>query len=243
MAAPACAPLRLLCVHGYRQNGAMFREKTGALRKILKKQVELVYVSAPHQVQHRGTGESPAAAHEQGHGESAGDEEDPRGWWFSDIQAQSFDARQECEVSLGLEESVEVVREAVRTLGPFDGILGFSQGAALVAMLCALQEQQVEPDFKFHFAILVAGFQSACSQHAKFYTCGPLTIPSLHVFGQTDRVIPEAMSRELLPRFRSPQVLTHPGGHFVPATSAYRQVYQEFLQKFQAKGEPMPRTA
>ncbi len=43
-------PLRILCIHGYRQNGSSFREKTGALRKILKKQVELVYISAPQQV-------------------------------------------------------------------------------------------------------------------------------------------------------------------------------------------------
>ncbi len=45
------APLRILCVHGYRQNGSSFREKTGALRKLLKKQVELVYMTAPHSVQ------------------------------------------------------------------------------------------------------------------------------------------------------------------------------------------------
>lgn len=45
------APLRVLCIHGYRQNGSSFREKTGALRKLLKKQVELVYLSAPHSVQ------------------------------------------------------------------------------------------------------------------------------------------------------------------------------------------------
>ncbi len=49
MSKPA-VPLRILCIHGYRQNGSSFREKTGALRKILKKQVELVYISASHQV-------------------------------------------------------------------------------------------------------------------------------------------------------------------------------------------------
>lgn len=42
------APLRVLCVHGYRQSGASFREKTGALRKLLKTKVHLVYVDAPH---------------------------------------------------------------------------------------------------------------------------------------------------------------------------------------------------
>jgi hypothetical protein len=41
--------LRILCLHGYRQNGNMFREKTGSLRKLLKKYVvEFVYIDAPH---------------------------------------------------------------------------------------------------------------------------------------------------------------------------------------------------
>ncbi|XP_068457179.1 esterase OVCA2 [Clinocottus analis] len=216
------APLRVLCIHGYRQNGSSFREKTGALRKLLKKHVELVYLSAPHSV--------PPASSEAL--ESSGGDEDSRGWWFSDVQALSFSAQQQCEESLGLDDSVTAVREAVKNQGPFDGILGFSQGAAFVAMLCCLQEQKLEPEFNFRFSILVAGFRSACEEHKKFYN-PPLQIPSLHVFGLEDRVIPDNMSRELLPSFHDPQVLTHPGGHFIPAASAHRQAYQDFLKRFQ----------
>ncbi|XP_026227893.1 esterase OVCA2 [Anabas testudineus] len=224
------APLRVLCVHGYRQNSGSFREKTGALRKLLKKQAELVYLSAPHSVKHTCTEETPDK--ENGPGPGPGGDEDPRGWWFSDIQARSFSAQQHCEESLGLIESVTAVREAVKVQGPFDGIMGFSQGAAFVAMLCSLQEQKLEPDFSFRFAIVVAGFRSACTEHQKFYDA-PLQIPSLHVFGLEDRVIPDNMSRELLPSFKDPQVLTHAGGHFVPAASAHRQTYQDFLKRFQ----------
>ncbi|XP_013985108.1 esterase OVCA2 isoform X1 [Salmo salar] len=222
------APLRILCIHGYRQNSGSFREKTGALRKLLKKYVELVYMSAPHRVPQ--TGDAQGKENEVG----PGSDEAPRGWWFSDTQARSFDAGQQCQASLGLEESVEAVRTAVKDLGPFDGVLGFSQGAALVAVLCSIQEQNLEPQFQFRFAILVAGFRSACSEHQRFYG-GPasLAIPSLHIFGQEDQVIPDRMSRELLPLFQEPLVLTHPGGHFVPAASAHRQTYQEFLKRFQ----------
>ncbi|XP_040005698.1 esterase OVCA2 [Xiphias gladius] len=225
------APLRVLCIHGYRQNGNSFREKTGALRKLLKKQVELVYLSAPHSVPAARREEVPEKENGSGSGPGPGADEDPRGWWFSDVQARSFSAQQQCEESLGLDESVTAVREAVKVQGPFDGILGFSQGAAFVAMLCSLQEQKLEPEFSFRFAILVAGFRSACKEHQKFYNT-PLRIPSLHVFGLEDRVIPDVMSRELLPSFQEPQVLTHPGGHFVPAASAHRQTYQDFLKRF-----------
>lgn len=160
-------------------------------------------------------------------------EDDPRGWWFSDTEAKSFNAQQLCDKSLGLDESVTVVREAVKASGPFDGILGFSQGAAFVAMLCSLQEKKQEPDFSFRFAILVAGFRSACTEHEVFYDA-TLQMPSLHVFGLEDRVIPDHMSRELLPSFQGPTVLTHPGGHFIPAQAAHRPTYQNFLKQFQS---------
>lgn len=218
------APLRVLCIHGYRQNSGSFREKTGALRKLLKKSVELVFVDAPLTVQ------SPDTDKEASSGPVV--EADGRGWWFSDVAARSFSAQQQCEVSLGLDQSVTAVRDAIRTQGPFDGILGFSQGAAFVAMLCSLQEQNLEPEFNFRFAVLVAGFRSACSEHESFYK-STLQIPSLHVFGQEDRVIPDHMSKDLLPVFNDPQILTHSGGHFVPAASAHRQSYQDFLKTFQ----------
>ncbi|XP_027887879.1 esterase OVCA2 [Xiphophorus couchianus] len=224
------APLRVLCIHGYRQNGSSFREKTGALRKLLKKQLELVYITAPLTVRTAATEE--VSNVENNSVPTAGGDEEPRGWWFSDIQARSFSAQQQCEKSSGLDDSISAVREAVKTQGPFDGVLGFSQGAAFVAMLCSLQEQKLELEFNFRFAILVAGFRSACEEHQKFYEV-PLQIPSLHVFGLEDRVIPDSMSRDLLPCFQDPQVLIHPGGHFVPAAAAHRQMYQDFLKRFQ----------
>ena len=40
--------LKILCIHGYRQNEKMFREKTGAFRKIVGKYADLVFITAPH---------------------------------------------------------------------------------------------------------------------------------------------------------------------------------------------------
>ena len=44
----------------------------------------------------------------------------------------------------------------------------------------------------FKFAILVAGFKSRSSGHSVYYNA-PITCPTLHVFGDTDRVIPKGM--------------------------------------------------
>lgn len=41
---------------------------------------------------------------------------------------------------------------------------------------------------KFDFAIFVSGFKSRQKEHAKFYDI-TIEIPTLHVFGETDKVI------------------------------------------------------
>ncbi|XP_069767900.1 esterase OVCA2 [Narcine bancroftii] len=217
--------LRIVCVHGYRQNERSFRERTGSLRKLLRKRAELFYVSAPLRVPPQ-----PLAA--AGDGAQAVDSEgDSRGWWFSNPEEESFNALDHVESCRGLEESLETIAKAMIELGPFDGIMGFSQGAALVSMICALR-QQGDPRFQFNFAILVAGFRSRCRLHGHFYE-EPIALPSLHVFGETDRVIPGELSQQLSTSFVNPVVLTHPGGHFVPASAPQKQVYFEFLEKFQ----------
>lgn len=40
--------IRILCLHGYRQNAESFRSKTGSFRKFVNKYAEFVFISAPH---------------------------------------------------------------------------------------------------------------------------------------------------------------------------------------------------
>ncbi|XP_075706919.1 esterase OVCA2 isoform X2 [Rhinoderma darwinii] len=207
--------LRILALHGYWQNEHSFWERTGSLRKNLKNRAEIVMISAPLTI--------PELA-------ADGQREDPRGWWFSDPEKSTFNAMDETKLCAGLEESLDTVAKAFSELGPFNGILGFSQGAAFVAMLCALK-QGGDPRFQFDFAILVAGFKSRASEHAHFYK-GPITVPSLHVFGETDRVIPGEMSQDLATHFVNPVLLTHPGGHYIPVCAAQKKVYFPFLDSF-----------
>lgn len=203
--------LKVLCLHGYRQNGQTFRERTGSLRKILKKHAELVYITAPNKVEPLEEDKSA----------------DQRGWWFS-TKDDTFSATEKSDVNPGYEESLDVIAEAVKEQGPFDGLLAFSQGAAMAAIICALQEQGDER-FPFSFVIIIAGFCSRSSGHLPLYQ-QPITIPSLHVFGDTDRVIPKDMSEELLACFKDAHTIQHPGGHFVPASGPQKKLYIEFLE-------------
>eukprot|EP00105_Crassostrea_gigas_P032548 XP_011455589.1 PREDICTED: esterase OVCA2 [Crassostrea gigas] len=213
--------LKILCIHGYRQNDQSFRERTGALRKVLKKYADLVFISAPNQV-------PPLEGAEEENG--ATNNADQRGWWFS-APDDSYMAQDYTECCKGYEESVEVIKKALIEQGPFDGVLAFSQGATMVSLICGLKEQEPDGPYQFDFVILVAGFKSRQKQHDSLYL-KPITTPSLHVFGDTDKVIPKEMSEDLLQYFVEPQVLEHAGGHFIPVSGPQKKAYIEFLQPF-----------
>ncbi|XP_028615256.1 esterase OVCA2 isoform X3 [Grammomys surdaster] len=219
--------LRVLCLAGFRQSERGFREKTGALRKALRGRAELVCLSGPHPV--------PEAAAPEGPGPDSGPsspEEQPRGWWFSEEEAAVFSALEEPTVCRGLEEALETVAQALDTLGPFDGLLGFSQGAALAAFVCALG-QAGDPRFPLpRFIILVSGFCPRGLGFKEPILQSPMSLPSLHVFGDTDRVIPSQESLQLASRFLDAVTLTHSGGHFIPAAASHRQAYLKFLDQF-----------
>ncbi|XP_071111444.1 esterase OVCA2-like [Haliotis cracherodii] len=220
MASSKSDVLRILCLHGYRQNGQTFRERTGAFRKITKKHAELVFITAPNIVPSGKGSEDEESSHS-----------DERGWWFSH-EDDSYSAQDVSECCKGCDESVEMVKRSILEQGPFDGILGFSQGACMLSLICCLRER--DPDlFKFNFAIFIAGFKSRCIPHESFYET-LVTIPTLHVFGDTDKVIPKEMSEALLPCYKEPVILQHPGGHFIPASSQQKQVYLQFLDKMAA---------
>jgi hypothetical protein len=109
----------------------------------------------------------------------------------------------------------------------FDGVFGFSQGAALTSLLVGMRapDGQVseQKPLTFDFAIMVGGFRSDSPLHAELYaSTDSFELPSLHVIGRTDTIVPSADSRILAAQFTSPIVLEHPGGHVIPDMSTIR---------------------
>ncbi|KAH9279845.1 Ovarian cancer-associated -like protein [Echinococcus granulosus] len=208
--------LRILCIHGYRQTGNTFREKSGYFRKILKGSCEFVFIDSPLKIP------SPADTVDQGFG-----------WWFSQSD-DSFDPAEHTDFLRGFDESVEVVKNALKEQGPFDGIFAFSQGAAFVTLLQLLMEQHPQEwnAPTVNFAILVAPFRSRSSLHAPLYK-GLIKMPTLLVYGRDDKVIPAEMTEELLPLYTAPQTtFVHPGGHMIPTTAAAKEAFRTFIGQF-----------
>ena len=211
--------LKILCLHGYRQNEHIFREKTGALRKLLKGKGDFVFVSAPHVIPEEDNLKRSLEQRE-------------RGWWFSRTN-NSYNALDETDISTGYEESVSFVLEMLERDGPFDGILGFSQGASFLSLLIHLQ--QTKPQLfelkNFKFAIFVSGFKSSITTHQHCYSI-PLELPSFHIMGSGDQVIPPVSSEHLSQHFTSPTLYQHAGGHYVPANPELRDKLRTFLSQF-----------
>ena len=120
--------------------------------------------------------------------------------------------------------------------GPrFDGVFGFSQGAALVGLLPGLRAPDGRPTdstpLAFDFAIAVGGFRSYAPEHEPLFAArAGYELPSLHIMGTSDPIVSAADSRVLAEQFPSPVVLEHADGHVIPGLPSIRAKVVEFLQ-------------
>ncbi len=211
--------VKVLCLHGYRQNEKVFRERSGGFRKLVKKYMEFTFVTAPHDIPEESNLARPS-------------EEREKGWWFSK-PGRSYNAMDETDICTGYQESLEVVKDKFVTEGPFDGVMGFSQGAAFVSLLCMLRSDPTA-GINFKFAIMIAGFKSLVSPHTSMYS-NPCECPSFHSIGATDGVIPTHSSEALLTTFTNGVAYRHDGGHYIPSSPQLRTAILEFLAPFIAE--------
>lgn len=212
--------LKILALHGYRQSGPVFKSKTGSFRKMVQKYADITYITGPHKV-----------VNEVGILEdSESVETDQYSWWFNrnDI---TFKGDRVGGPAIGFGKSLKLIQETYEELGPFDGILGFSQGACFAGLILQLQHRSfLKTDFKF--GIMVAGFCSGSLPHHGYYSDSILSIPSMHIYGSSDEIIPQKMSEKLSNYFvRDRRIdILHSGGHFFPASSQQKQHYIDFLR-------------
>ncbi|KAI0034841.1 FSH1-domain-containing protein [Vararia minispora EC-137] len=230
--AQAVTPKRVLVLHGYTQNASIFGKRIGALRKTLGKSVELVFVDAPVILRPADLVETFGSTADLGAAEATPDADDPaltpRAWWKTDASRTRTG---------GLLESVEVLRDILKA-GRFDGVFGFSQGAAMAAILAALLERPhlfppflidgAAPHPPFTFCIAASGFKPAGEFAARVFEGGYET-PTLHVIGRNDVIVIEERSRSLVDVSKNARVEMHDGGHFVPSKANWRNFFKLYL--------------
>jgi len=226
------SPPKVLMLHGYGQNANIFSKRVAALRKSFGKDIELVFVDAPHVLEPVDLTGHGTHLDAFGAPEASVASEDPtlkpRGWWLTDPTRTRTD---------GLEESLAHLRDILRTQR-FEGVFGFSQGAAMAALLAALLERpHLHPSFlvdgepphpRLKFCVAVSGFKVAGPFSAAIFSEG-YTTPTLHVLGKNDILVVEERSRVLINVSMGKRVEEHDGGHFVPSKASWRTFLKAYM--------------
>lgn len=207
--------LKILCLHSFRTSGDVFRAQMAMAgwRTAYDETCEFVCVDAPA----RASGTVPADVVA-----FFGESEERFEWWNA-TRVDGCDAPS----YVGLEASLRAVEEACARDGPFDGILGFSQGATLAAIALATPATAR----RFAFGILISGMKSRAME-TDTLDYGAVTVPTLHVIGTNDRLVPVRMSEGLFDAMTASARTraTHPGGHVVPkGNDAGEPILEEFL--------------
>ncbi|KAL2365389.1 hypothetical protein RJZ56_001633 [Blastomyces dermatitidis] len=140
------APLKVLMLHGYTQSGPLFRAKTRALEKHLKKSFPLhaITLSYPTGPLHLSPSDIPDFQPSSTASTEANDADQPEcyAWWRRSSTANPPEY-------VGLDEGFEAVARVLAEEGPFDGVFGFSQGAAFAAIVASLLEPERKASFKY----------------------------------------------------------------------------------------------
>ena len=135
-------------------------------------------------------------------------------WWTLPPGVRSFEA----ESFEGIDESMKVLELCWKENGPFDCLLGHSQGAMLTAVLVAkAMEVESKSLLKPKCAIISgAAWPNPYGDLITAVASKGSSIPTLHCWGIEDTVNPPEMAQKLKCCFAASKELEHDGGHIVP---------------------------
>ena len=184
---PGPAKLRVLCMHGFAQDGTVFRGKCGALRKSLKASCEFYFLDAPHDVKGAFQNDQDALKGCDGTDQArnlawftsrentlCGATKSSDQGWTRPAMSKTYD---------GFDLTVEKIRSAIESDGPFEGVIGFSQGStAAVAALASIEELRASAKF----VLLIAGFGASRCVNGRANR-GRVALSLCHRFTSTER--------------------------------------------------------
>ncbi|KAM7253026.1 hypothetical protein ACFE04_025644 [Oxalis oulophora] len=185
---------RFLCLHGFRTSGEILKNQvTTKWPPSLLQNIDLVFPDAPFPA----FGKSDVRA------------------IYNPPYYEWFQFNQDFTEYSNLDKCFTYIEDYMVRLGPFDGLLGFSQGAILSAALPGLQAQgkALTKVPKIKCLIIVGGAKFKSRDLAQAYSSS-IEIPSLHFLGETDLL--KADGLELLEHFVDPVIIHHQEGHSIP---------------------------
>ena len=123
-----------------------------------------------------------------------------------------------------IDTSFDMLETLFKEQGGFDGILGWSQGAVMAAILAALYLKNNDQRYQVNWLVLAGGFRPG-DQRFRAYFDESLNLPSLHVTGEKESSFMQQQGDRLASSFVDAQRLTTPVGHIFPLK------YPEYMRK------------
>ncbi|KAJ4714520.1 Serine hydrolase FSH [Melia azedarach] len=159
---------RILCLHGFRTSGEILKKLIGRWPETILQNLDLHFLDAPF----------PA----QGKSDVEGIFDPPYYEWYQ--------RNEDLTVYTNFEECIAYIEDYMMMHGPFDGLLGFSQGAFISAALPGMQAERVAlaKVARIKFVIIIAGakflgFKLGQPKLAANAYSSPVQCPSLHIIG------------------------------------------------------------
>ena len=148
---------KVLCLHGWRTNGEILSMQMASLQA--NTTMDCVFIDAPFPG--RGDPDKGIALFYP---------DRPYYEWFyrakqDDANDSSASNLKASDIYENLEESIKFLKNHIESNGPYDGLLGFSQGASMVTRLVRIQEDATKSELDssvpskhlFKFVILIGG--------------------------------------------------------------------------------------
>ncbi|KAG7668897.1 hypothetical protein Ndes2526B_g00612 [Nannochloris sp. 'desiccata'] len=215
--------LKILALHSFRTSAAIFKEqlRRSGLLQALDDLIELVFVDAPNPA----SGPVP---------DDVSPFFDPPYFeWWNAHRDPTTDAWSYENASV----SLAFLNDILKLHGPFDGVMGFSQGAATATLLTGMQRsgKALTEHPPLQFLVCFAGIRVRDPKLEKYYAA-LAPVPAVHIIGDRDPV--KRMTNHLIEAFNNPLVINHSRGHVIPAlTGEDLAKLRKFLEEQQDKVE------
>nr|GMC62370.1 UPF0483 protein AGAP003155-like [Ipomoea batatas] len=191
--------LRVVCLHGFRTSAEILKKLVLRWPESVLDRLDLHFLDAPFPAQGKSIVEG----------------------IFDPPYFEWFQADKEFKEYYKFEECLEYIEDYMVKNGPFDGVLGFSQGAVLAAAMPGMQREgeALSKAAKIKFVIIISGAKFGGPKFgvpklAANAFSHPLDCPSLHFLGETD--FQKEEGKILAECFVDPHLIHHPKGHTVP---------------------------
>ncbi|EEB08601.1 serine hydrolase [Schizosaccharomyces japonicus yFS275] len=222
--------IKILCLHGYEQSGELFSVKLRALRERMNDFADFYFPNGPINLTHVNNSTSATESVRLQNTETLCS--NFYGWWL--ISTFYDDV---LEPKLAWKHLSAYMQEH----GPFDGLITFSQGTNLGFNLASLvtipKYQEYFNQKPFMFAVFCSGYCRPLAIDG-FCTSMTLEIPTLHLIGKYDTVLPTASSERLIRACKGAHVIMHSASHEIPAPQAYVDPVAAFIYFFSRKKWP-----